>query len=254
MTGDETGFRFASGGCSHQGAVRSHNEDAFAVLPDTGIWVVADGMGGHEAGDVASRLIVEEISSVGVPVSAQDQRARFSQRLTRANERILAHAHAQRLSTVGSTMAALLIHGPDLACIWAGDSRIYLLRKGQLTRLTTDHSEVARLIAAGELTEEEARTSPARNVITRAIGIHFYPNPEIVTGAVQADDLFLLCSDGLTEHNDDDDLRMILMQPDPPEELARQLIAQTLDRGARDNVTAIVLRCLPAQDVEAEDV
>ncbi|WP_294926616.1 protein phosphatase 2C domain-containing protein [uncultured Paracoccus sp.] len=250
MTGDETGFHFVSGACSHKGMVRAHNEDAHVMLPGTGIWVVADGMGGHEAGDIASRLIVEEISSVGLPVSAQDQRARFSQRLIRANERILAHAQARNLSTVGSTVAALMIHGHELACTWAGDSRVYLLRKGLLTRLTTDHSEVARLIAAGELTEEEARRSPSRNVITRAIGIQLHPNPETVTGVVEPNDLFLLCSDGLTEHNSDDDLRQMLLQPGSPETLARRLIEQTLARGARDNVTAIVMCCQP---VEARD-
>ncbi len=247
MTEDGLSFCFETGAATHQGVVRDHNEDAYATLPDTGIWVVADGMGGHEAGDVASRLIVEEIASVGVPVSAQDQRARFSERLIRANERILSHAHQRQLATVGSTMASLLIYGHELSCVWAGDSRVYLLRKGILTRLTTDHSAVARMIAAGEITEDEARSNPSRNVITRAIGIQLTPNPETVTGMVEPQDLFLLCSDGLTEHNTDDDLRRILQQHAPAQEIADQLIAQTLARGARDNVTAIVLRCISTQ-------
>lgn len=243
MTEDDRQFSFETGALSHRGAVREHNEDNFAVLPHIGIWTVADGMGGHEAGDVASSLIVQEILSVGIPVSAQDQRARFSERLRRANERILTHAHDRRLATVGSTLAALLIHGNELACIWAGDSRVYLLRKGLLTRLTTDHSEVARLVSTGEMTEDEARASPARNVITRAIGIQVDPNPEVATGAVEPGDLFLICSDGLTEHNSDEDLRQILLAPDSAQNLAERLIDQTLHRGARDNVTAIVLRC-----------
>lgn len=248
---EEVPLVFDTGAMTHRGVVRDHNEDNYIALPDTGIWVVADGMGGHEAGDVASRLIVEEINSVGVPVSAQDQRARFSERLTRANERILSHAHERQLATVGSTLAALLIHGHELACIWAGDSRVYLLRKGMLRRLTTDHSEVARLVASGTMTEEEARNSPARNVITRAIGIQMQPNPEAVTGFVEDGDTFLICSDGLTEHNSDDDLRCILSQPDSAAVAAERLIQQTLKRGARDNVTAIVLHCR-AGEVETD--
>lgn len=240
---EEVPLDFETGAMTHRGMIRDHNEDNYIALPDTGIWAVADGMGGHEAGDIASRLIVEEIESVGVPVSAQDQRARFSERLKRANQRILSHAHERQLATVGSTLAALLIHGRELACIWAGDSRVYLLRKGLLRRLTTDHSEVARLVATGTMTEEEARNSPARNVINRAIGIQMQPNTETVTGFVEEGDTFLICSDGLTEHNSDEDLRFLLSQPDPAPQISERLIQQTLARGARDNVTAIVLRC-----------
>ncbi|WP_312529424.1 PP2C family protein-serine/threonine phosphatase [Paracoccus sp. (in: a-proteobacteria)] len=244
MTDEGEVFLFVDGALSHEGAVREHNEDSFITMPEIGVWAVADGMGGHQAGDIASRMIVEEIASLGLPVSAQDQRMRLLERVERANQRILAHAQQAQLTTVGSTLAALLIHGHEFACIWAGDSRIYLLRKGLIFRLTTDHSEVARLIAQGELTEAEARSYPNRNVITKAIGIQMHPTPETVTGVVEAGDLFLLCSDGLTEHNSDEELRQILLQPDEPAGIAAALINQTLQRGAHDNVTAIVLRCL----------
>lgn len=250
MNDGSANFVFETGALTHRGLLRAHNEDALIALPESGVWAVADGMGGHQAGDVASRMITEEIASVGVPVSAQDQRMRFSERLIRANRRILSHAQERGLTTVGSTLAALLIHGPELSCIWAGDSRVYLLRGGALSRLTTDHSEVAQRIARGEISEEEARRSPQRNVITRAIGIRPDPAPDTVSGAVRAGDVFLLCSDGLTEHSDDADLRDILAQPDPAPVLAAQLIARTLERGARDNVTAVVLRCLAPEDEE----
>lgn len=251
MTGEDQEFIFDTGAATHRGAIREHNEDSFAALPDIGIWAVADGMGGHQAGDLASRLIVEEITSVGIPVSAQDQRARFLERLKRANQRILTHASEARLATVGSTLAALMIQGQELSCIWAGDSRIYLLRKGLLTRLTTDHSEVARLVATGEMTEEEARNSPSRNVITRAIGIQMQPNPETATGVVEDQDMFLLCSDGLTEHVGDEELRQILLTPQPAQLLAERLVSLTLERGARDNVTVIVLRCRADRSLDA---
>lgn len=245
MTGeDDDGFLFDDAMLSHHGVVRDHNEDNMIGMPDIGVWAVADGMGGHQAGDAASRIIVEEIASIGLPVSALDQRARFLERIDRANQGILAHARERALTTVGSTLAALLIHGHEFACIWAGDSRVYLLRKGLLHRLTTDHSEVARLIASGELDEADAQNYPARNVITKAIGIQLNPNPETVTGVVEEGDVFLLCSDGLTEHNSDDDLRMALLASEPPRRIVEHLLGQTLDRGARDNVTAIVLRCL----------
>lgn len=250
MTDEGQEFLFETGAATHRGAVRDHNEDSFAALPDIGIWAVADGMGGHQAGDVASRMIVEEISSVGIAVSAQDQRARFMERIKRANQRILAYTSEKQLATVGSTLAAMLVYGNALSCIWAGDSRVYLLRKGILTRLTTDHSEVARLVSTGEMTEEEARNSPARNVITRAIGIQLQPEPETATGVAEAHDVLLLCSDGLTEHNSDEDLRQILLGTNPAQMLAERLIAMTLERGARDNVTAIVVRCLPLPDME----
>lgn len=244
MTGEDECFIFQDGVASHQGMVRPHNEDNLVAMSDIGLWAVADGMGGHQAGDVASRMIVEELASLGLPVSALDQRARVLERIDRANQRILSHAQQRQLSTVGSTLAALLIHGHEFACVWAGDSRVYLLRKGLLHRLTTDHSEVARLIASGELAEDDAHSYPNRNVITKAIGIQINPNPETVTGVVEEGDVFLLCSDGLTEHSGDDDLRALLIAPETPQRIAEMLIGRTLERGARDNVTAIVLRCM----------
>lgn len=243
-------FHFDSGAATHQGCVRDHNEDAALTMPQAGLWLVADGVGGHEAGDVASALIVEEVGSVGVPVSAQDLRARVSERLARADRRIRDHAERRGGALIGATMVALLIHEAGFTCLWAGDSRIYLLRHGRLTRLTTDHSEVQALIDAGALTEAEARRSPRRNVITRAIGIENAAVTEAVTGTVEAGDVFLLCSDGLTEHVPDEDLAPLLARELPAQALAEALIAETLARGARDNVTAVVLRCLPASPSE----
>lgn len=238
-------FQFETGEATHQGCVRDHNEDAVLTMPQAGLWLVADGVGGHEAGDVASALIVEEVGSVGVPVSAQDLRARVSERLARADRRIREHAVRRGGALIGATVVALLIHDTGFTCLWAGDSRIYLLRRGRLTRLTSDHSEVQALIDAGAMSEAEARRSPRRNVITRAIGIESAALTEAVTGMVEADDLFLLCSDGLTEHVGDDELAPFLAQDWPAQALADGLIAETLARGARDNVTAVVLRCRP---------
>ncbi|MDO5612956.1 MAG: protein phosphatase 2C domain-containing protein [Paracoccus sp. (in: a-proteobacteria)] len=245
-------FRYDTGTASDTGLVRAHNEDSLLSLPAAGVWMVADGMGGHDAGDVAAAIIAEEIESVGIAVSTQDQRARVAERLGRAHHRITAHSREMGLATVGATVAALLIFETGFACLWAGDSRIYLLRAGRLSRLTTDHSEVQELIDAGRLTAQQARTWPRRNVITRAIGIHDGPHLETVTGMVMPGDVFLLCTDGLTEHLPDPDLTALLAGQGSAQAVADALIAETLQRGARDNVTTIVLRCLPTDD-EAGD-
>lgn len=243
-------FRFDSGAATDIGRVRDHNEDSFMVLPGSGVWVVADGMGGHDAGDVAAAMIAEEIESIGVPVSATDLRARATQRIGRAHDRISSHGHALGHVTVGATIAALLIFETGFTCLWAGDSRIYLLRRGRLTRLTTDHSEVQELIEAGHLTEQQARSWPRKNIITRAIGIHGDPNFDTVTGMVLPGDVFLLCTDGLTEHHLDDELEQALLRVsiEGAQAVADQLIAQTLDRGAQDNVTAAIVHCIPMPD------
>jgi protein phosphatase len=209
-------------------------------------------MGGHAAGDVASRIIVEELGSLGVPVSAQDQRARVLERLDRAHHRILAHSRDSGLGGAGSTVAALLLHGSELACIWAGDSRIYLMREGRLTPLTRDHSEVALMVAAGTLTEDEARIAPRRNVITRAIGIGQTAQPDTASGVIKDGDRLLLCSDGLTEHLSDAEIAGFVGRGLSAAGVAEALIAETLQRGARDNVSVIVVDCIamPGEDAE----
>lgn len=247
-------FSFQVGALSDKGRIRSHNEDSIGAFSDIGVWAVADGMGGHAAGDVASAIIIEELGSLGIAVDAQDQRARVLERLDRAHLRIAEHARQNQLGTVGATIAALLIHDAEFSCIWAGDSRIYLLRDGQLTPLTRDHSEVAQLIASGVMSEAEARLAPGRNVITRAIGIGEKANPEIAGGVIKPEDRLLLCSDGLTEHLDDAELAHLLIQPIPAPELTRGLIELTLERGAKDNVSVIVLDCTAKEEaLQAQD-
>lgn len=254
MTHGPFALSFRAAARSHEGLVRRYNEDSFASIPELALWVVADGMGGHAAGDVASRMIVEEMASIGVPISAADQRVRFRERLDRAHHRIRSYAAENTLDTVGATVAALMIFGTELTCAWAGDSRVYLLRKGRLTSLSRDHSEVAAMIAEGTITEEEARNSPRRNVITRAIGIGADAEPEMVTGVAAPGDRFLICSDGLTEHLDDVAIAHVLGRDDSPDETADLLVSLTLERGAKDNVTVIVIDASTLPDTfDAED-
>ena len=244
-------FSFETGQATDVGRVREVNEDSFLSRPDSGLWVVADGMGGHAAGDFASQTIVHELFSIGVPGSAEDLRMRFMERLSRANDAILAHAAELDRGSIGATVVALLVHGTDYACIWSGDSRIYRLRDGRLEQQTRDHTEVRALVDAGSITQEEAVNWPRRNVITRAIGVFETPECEMVTDSLKLGDTFLLCSDGLTEHLSDAEIADFLAHHDAQGACDR-MIAETLARGARDNVTVIVMRCLPPPEPELD--
>ena len=245
-------FLFETGFATDLGCRREINEDDLLSRPDFGLWVVADGMGGHAAGDFASHTIVTELQSVGVSASPEDLEARFGERLIRANDKILEHAASLGRGTIGATMVALLVHGDEYSCIWSGDSRIYLLRGGRITQCTRDHTELRAMLDAGSITEEEARTWPRRNVITRAIGVSAKPACDKVTGRLQPDDCFVLCSDGLTEHLEDDEIADFAGRL-PPKDACRAMIEETLRRGARDNVTVITVRTVPAPPPEDEE-
>ena len=242
-------FLYDTGARSDVGRVRDHNEDSLLARPDYGLWVVADGMGGHAAGDFASQTIAAELAEIGVPGSLEDLQARVMLRLGQATRALQARSAALGGVTVGATLVALLIHEDQFACLWAGDSRIYLLRAGQLYRLTEDHTEVQQLLSAGAITAEQARVWPRRNVITRAIGVADPPECERVAGRVEPGDLFLLCSDGLTGHVEDAELEQ-MMGPGAgslaAQAICDALVALVLERGAHDNVTAVALRCHPA--------
>lgn len=246
-------FTFETGQATDVGCHRQVNEDNFLSRPDYGLWVVADGMGGHAAGDFASLTIVQELNSIGVPASADDLRARFMERLTRANETIMTHAAKIDRGTVGATVVSLLVHGEDYACIWSGDSRAYLLRGGHLVQQSRDHTEVRALLDAGTITEDEAAHWPRKNVITRAIGVTPQPQCDMVVGRLELGDVFVLCSDGLTEHLTDADIAGFVAAF-PPQEACEAMIRETLLRGARDNVTVISMRCLAPPPPEEEDV
>jgi len=236
-------FTFETGQATDVGRVRQINEDSFLSSPESGLWVVADGMGGHSAGDYASQTIVKELYSIGVPGTADDLQARFMERLTHANGLILQHAQELDAGTIGATIVSLLVHGGDYACIWSGDSRIYLMRDGVLEQRTRDHTEVQALVDAGSISPEEAVNWPRKNVITRAIGVTDYPECDVVGGALKTGDKFLLCSDGLTEHNTDSEIAEML-RFNSPQVACDQLVAQTLERGAKDNVTVVAMECL----------
>ena len=240
------------------GCVRKLNEDSVMATPASGLWVVADGMGGHTAGDFASQTICKAMDTVGHPTGAMDLRARFMSRLTDANTRIQDKAAELGGGTIGSTVVALLIQQDHFACIWSGDSRIYRMRGDQLTRITRDHTEVQALLDTGAITAQQAEDWPRKNVITRAIGVTELPECDMVEGALLEGDVFLLCSDGLTEYFDDPELADVLYTglAGSLEPLCDQLVSMALLRGGKDNVSVIMVRChkagFPAFAVDGE--
>jgi protein phosphatase len=233
---------FETGIASHAGLVRQRNEDDYLVQPRTGLWAVADGMGGHDSGHLASATVIQALQSVGFPASAPDLLARFEDRVRRANLRLKEAAEARGRGVMGATVAALLTHGDFYACIWSGDSRVYLVRDGEIAQITRDHTEAQELVERGVLSREEARRWPGSNVVTRAIGVYDDVELDLEHGVMQPDDRFVICSDGLTAHVED---REILERVSTlmPQQACDALVGLTLERGATDNVTVLVVRC-----------
>lgn len=235
-------FRFETGAATHVGNVRARNEDAFLAEPKLGLWAVADGMGGHEAGDRASQEVVKALATVGYSTSAPDLLSRVQERLITAHDEMKVIAADSRAQLVGATVVALLIHQTFYACVWSGDSRLYRLRGNKIEQISTDHSEVQELLERGVLSPDEARTWAGRNAITRAVGVHDELEVEVLHGNVHARDTFLLCSDGLTDHLRDDEIGSILMSS-TAERAAQSLIHLALERGGDDNITVVIVRC-----------
>jgi protein phosphatase len=235
---------FESGAATDVGKVRLENEDAYLVLPESGIFAVADGMGGHEAGSLASAIVIDSLRKIAEPASVADLLNRCREKLAGANDRLLEIADQRGGIVIGATVAALLAWEGYYACVWSGDSRIYLVRQGRIQQLSRDHTEVAELIAEGVLTAEEAQTWPRRNVITRAIGVYQELDLEIAQGVLEKDDLFVICSDGLTTHVNDAEI-LECANVIAPQFACERLVALTVERGAVDNVTVVMARYAP---------
>lgn len=225
------------------GKVRARNEDAFLALPEQGLWVVADGMGGHQNGALASRLIVEQLAEPSTG-DLQQRLVELRKRLHGLNRRLgqeLTVTAAQPDPVIGSTVVALLIDGDHAACVWAGDSRCYLWRGSRLYQLSRDHSLLQQLIDEQQLSPSEAARHPAAHALTRAIGASDELKLEILELDVLPGDAFLLCSDGLYQGLSADELGAALNLPSPQLTLNR-LFQQALAGPARDNLSAVVVR------------
>ncbi|MBJ6372549.1 PP2C family protein-serine/threonine phosphatase [Sedimentitalea arenosa] len=225
---------------THVGLKRKVNEDAVLALPDQHIWMVSDGMGGHDAGDFASRLIADRVAMVPRSLPPTERMHALREAILTAHTTIREEADSRGRGLIGATVAALMLANGHFVGLWAGDSRIYRLRDGEIEMLTTDHSAVADLVLAGQMTWDEAERHPQSNAITRAVGVGEDLGLDKVRGEVQPGDRFLICSDGLTKYATFRMLRDALARF-PIETISDQLIQIALEGGGADNITVIVL-------------
>jgi protein phosphatase len=243
---NDVALPFESFGISHKGCVRELNEDSYLVEPQTGLWVVADGMGGHDAGEVASASIVDHLSTIGIASSAPDLRARFEDRLSRANAEIRGISESRGI-TIGSTVAALLAIDGRFACLWAGDSRVYLIRNGSIAQISRDHTEVQELLDRGMISAAEALTWPRRNVITHAVGVSDEFVIDFHQGELMPGDIFVLGTDGLTAHVTDAEIQAAVVSA-KPRAACEELLEMVLARGGTDNVTIVLVKIANGHD------
>jgi len=234
-------LHWSSAALTHHGKTRKLNEDSYLELTERNLWVIADGMGGHAAGEIASRMVIDSLRDTGTPSSLDNYIDDVRDRLQNVNKKVRDEATKRGEGIIGSTVAVLLAFGHQYAALWAGDSRIYLSRGGILKQVTRDHSQVEELIAHGLLERSEAVNHPANNAITRAVGAADELTLDVNIQNINDGDLFLLCSDGLTNEVNDREIALDLVRGDCQQSCAH-LMQKALDGGARDNVTIIVTR------------
>jgi PPM family protein phosphatase len=229
---------------THPGLRRDNNEDSFLSDPDSGLWLVADGMGGHEAGEVASAIVRDTIDKL----THESKHFSLGNAIQASHQAILIAAE-RGIGAVGmgSTIVALLSHKKNYQVAWVGDSRAYLWTPspggGNLTRLTVDHSYVQMLFSSGALTAEQVDTHPDKNIITQCLGMQELAlvNVDILQGQWQKNQRIILCSDGLTDELSDEKISTILIDNNSCAVATKKLLNATLDSGGRDNITIQII-------------
>lgn len=249
-----------SAACSDVGRVRDHNEDSFLDLPSHGLFAVADGMGGHAAGEVASRLAIQTLqrrlgspgaASADLPIEQQ-----VAEAILQANAAILAEsARDPGLAGMGTTItvAVTLDRPGELLLGHVGDSRAYRMSDGQLVQLTTDHTVVQRHVEDGSLSLDAARHHPLRHLLTRALGTQADVEVDVFGATLGPDEILLLCSDGLTGMVDDEQLASMLADAGPLPDLARRLVSAANDGGGEDNITVVLVRTAGGSPPEPDE-
>jgi protein phosphatase len=238
--------KISAAGLTDKGLLRPHNEDALLLIDTHGVFAVADGMGGHAAGEVASHLAVEAIEET---LAKRTEQLEVSipelllQAVEDANQRIARQMDEHpECRGMGTTVVIAVVHGGHFWVAHVGDSRAYLLRDNELRQLTTDHSLVNELVRLGMLSREQAARDPRRNVVTRALGSGTVVVPDIQHEQLLAGDRILLCSDGLTTMLGDRTIRELLSQPDLSlDEICMRLVQAANDAGGEDNVTVVLV-------------
>ena len=226
------------------GLKRHINEDSILADTERGLWAVADGMGGHDAGEVASAAVVDALKRLPDYQDLDRFTGAAVEALKQVNDELIRLARSESSErTIGTTVVGLAIAGERFRCFWAGDSRAYWIRRGEIMRLSRDHSLVQDLVDAGMLKPEEAEGHENANVITRAVGVRERLEVDTVSGDAQSGDLFLLASDGLTRLVDDGEIAAKL-DGGSLEQAADDLMQMVLARGAPDNVSLIITRVL----------
>jgi serine/threonine-protein phosphatase Stp1 len=223
-----------------RGKVRTRNEDAVLALPERGLWLVADGMGGHQNGALASRLIVEEIAELPAGGNLDDRLLDVHDCLYCVN-RLLAYEITMTADKPDSIMGMLIVQGERGICIWAGDSRCYLWRSGKLYQLARDHCLMQELIHEQQLSPADAASHPSARALTRAVGASDELMLDIVDFTIYPGDTLMLCSDGLYQDLTRDDISDALSL-ESTERALQRLFRQALGGPARDNISAIVIR------------
>ena len=243
-------FSFTYSGLSNTGCVRAKNEDSYICVPDQNLWVVADGMGGHEAGDFASQTITQQAGKFITQPSLEASILLLEENLFSSND--LIKEKAQKMgakSTIGSTVVCLYAWKNLAFLLWAGDSRVYRYRNNTLQRLTEDHSFVEELVRLGKIKAEDAESHPASNVVLNAIGIDSTLLVDMEYYEIEDQDLFILCSDGLYKDLSDVKITEILETKDASlETINETLINAALDAGGNDNCTVILVKAELAQN------
>ncbi len=240
------------------GRIRAGNEDSLYAdaTPSRGLFIVADGMGGHAAGEVASAMAVQIIAREldGLPARASNAAERMEQALREANRAIFERtARESDKQGMGTTASVLVLAGDSYLIGQVGDSRVYRLRDGELEQLTRDHSYVQEQVDAGLLTPEQAKYHPYSNVITRCVGANAAVDPDVFAGEVRAGDVFLLASDGLTGMVDDRRLQQLLGSRAAPARVVDALIAEANGRGGLDNITAVLVHVVSAAEAAGQN-
>jgi serine/threonine protein phosphatase PrpC len=242
------GFWWSCAALSDVGRVRRSNEDSVYCSAESGVFVVADGMGGHAAGEVASAIasewIAERLCGACLTMELEQVEDRFRTAFVEAGREILRQAaeNTARLG-MGTTATVLLLREDGPYVIGhIGDSRAYLVRDGSIRQVTRDHSWVQEQVDRGMITPEQAKNHPQSNIITRALGTEAYPTPDLYNGMLRAGDIFLLGSDGLTDMVSEEHLLAILEAEDDPERAVTRLVREANMAGGVDNISAVVAR------------
>lgn len=241
-------LHWSSASRSHVGMVRKLNEDACLEHASQRIWAVADGMGGHAAGDYASRSVVGALSNLAESRSLGSMVDSVRSEMRKVNTHLVEEARRRQVKVIGSTTVVLLAYDNHAVVVWAGDSRAYRFRSAKMEQLTQDHSQVQELLAQGLITSEQTTRYPGSNIITRAVGVMDELQLDSEMFEVQEGDLFLLCSDGLYNEVSDDEIKEALAVGDCKYS-CDLLIERALARGARDNVTVVVIRALDEEQI-----